>query len=109
MPGRTMSEKSSLRIEQSEKYEGEDWWLWSVWVDGPKRDLDAVDLVEYTLHHSFRDPVRTVRTRHNGFKLETEGWGVFPIYARVCKKDKSVIRLKHQLKLTYPDGKPNLK
>src|ERR1035438_10715162 len=89
MPGRTKSEKSSLRIEQSEKYEGEDWWSWSVWVDGPERDFDAVDLVEYTLHHTFRDPVRTVRTRHNGFKLENEGWGVFPIYARVCKKDKS--------------------
>jgi transcription initiation factor IIF auxiliary subunit len=104
-----MASKNSLSIEQSQKYEGDDWWSWSVWIDGPTPDLDAVDLVEYTLHSTFRDPVRTVKTRHNGFKLDTEGWGVFPIYARVCKRDGSVIRLKHQLKLTYPDGKPNLK
>lgn len=104
-----MAAKNSLRIEQSQKYEGDDWWSWSVWLDGPRPDLHAVDLVEYTLHPTFRDPVRTIKTRRNGFKLDTEGWGVFPIYARVCKRDGSVIRLKHQLKLTYPDGKPNLK
>jgi transcription initiation factor IIF auxiliary subunit len=97
--------KRSLRIEQSEKYEGDDWWSWSVWLEGPKQDLDAVDMVEYTLHPTFRNPVRTVRTRGNGFKLNTEGWGVFPIYARVCRKDGSVTSLKHQLKLTRPVGK----
>jgi transcription initiation factor IIF auxiliary subunit len=100
-----MVEKSALRIGQSEAYQGDDWWSWSVWVDGPKKDLDGIDFVEYTLHPTFRDPVRTIKTRHNGFRLKTEGWGVFPIYARVCKKDGSVLRLKHQLKLSYPSGK----
>lgn len=104
-----MADKSSLRVEQSEKYEGDDWWSWSVWLEGPKPELDAVDLVEYTLHSTFREPVRTIKTRRNGFKLDTEGWGVFPIYVRVCNRDGSVIRLKHQLKLTYPDGGSNLK
>src|SRR5258708_32948051 len=102
-----MAEESSLKIEQSEKYEGDDWWSWSVWVVGPKSDLDEVDFVEYTLHPTFRDPVRTVRTRKNGFKLDTGGWGVFPIYARVGRKDGGVIRLGHQLQLAYPGGKPN--
>jgi transcription initiation factor IIF auxiliary subunit len=104
-----VADKNSLRIEQSEKYEGDDWWSWSVWLDGPKPDLDAVDFVEYTLHPTFRNPVRTIKTRANKFKLDTGGWGVFPIYARVCKKNGSVNRLKHQLKLTHPHGKSNLK
>jgi len=104
-----MAEKSPLKIEQSEKFEGDDWWSWSVWVEEPKRDLDAVEFVEYTLHPTFRDPVRTIKTRHNGFKLSTGGWGVFPIYARAFRKDGSIVRLKHQLKLTDPDGKKNLK
>lgn len=104
-----MAAKSSLKIEQSQKYEGDDWWSWSVWLDGPKSELNNVDFVEYTLHSTFRDPVRTINTRRNGFRLDTEGWGVFPIYALVCKKDGSVTRLKHQLKLMYPEGKPNLK
>ena len=104
-----MAAKDSLRIEQSEKYEGDDWWSWSVWLAGSKPDLDAVDFVEYTLHPTFRNPVRTINTRQDGFRLDTEGWRVFTIYARACKKDGSVSRLKHQLKLTYPDGKLTLK
>lgn len=107
MAAKTTSERS-LKIAQSEKYEGDDWWSWSVWLDGPVPELDQVDFVEYTLHPTFRNPVRTVRTRNNQFKLNTEGWGVFPIYARVCKRDGTVLRLKHQLRLTYPDGKRNL-
>jgi transcription initiation factor IIF auxiliary subunit len=98
-----MAEKNTLTIEQSEQYEGDDWWSWSVWIDGPETALDEVDFVEYTLHPTFRDPVRKISTRKNGFKLSTSGWGVFPIYARVCNKDSSVVQLKHQLKLYYPD------
>jgi transcription initiation factor IIF auxiliary subunit len=107
MPGKTVATKSSLKIEQSQKYEGDDWWSWSVWLSGTQADLDAVDFVEYTLHPTFRNPVRTIKTRRNGFRLDTEGWGVFPIHARVCRKDGGIVRLKHQLKLTYPDGKAN--
>jgi transcription initiation factor IIF auxiliary subunit len=74
-----VADKNSLRIEQSEKYEGDEWWSWSVWLDGRRPDLDAVDFVEYTLHPTFRHPVRTIKTRVNQFRLDTEGWGVFPI------------------------------
>ncbi len=99
-----MREKSAIRIQQSEKYEGDDWWAWSVWVDGPDRELDDIDHVEYTLHPTFPDPVRKISTRRNNFKLSTAGYGVFTIYARVVKKDSSVLRLRHQLQLHYPDG-----
>jgi transcription initiation factor IIF auxiliary subunit len=102
-----MASKSIFKIQQDQRYEGDDWWAWSVWLDGPAEDLDRVASVEYTLHHTFRDPVRVVKTRRNQFKLATEGWGVFPIYAQVSLKDGKVVRLKHQLKLTYPTGKPN--
>ena len=104
-----MATKNSLKIAQNEHFEGDDWWSWSVWMDGPKGDLDDLDYVEYTLHPTFKEPVRRVTTRGNGFKLSTGGWGVFPIHALAVKKDGSVVRLKHQLKLTYPDGKANLK
>ncbi len=102
-----MREKSAIKIEQSEKYEGQDWWSWSVWVDGPVRELNDIAHVEYTLHPTFPKPVRKVSTRRNNFKLSTAGWGVFTIYARVVKKDKTVLRLRHRLQLHYPDGKAN--
>jgi transcription initiation factor IIF auxiliary subunit len=109
MKTKTAASKKLLRIAQSQLYEGDDWWSWSVWLEGPKRELDAVEFVEYTLHSTFRDPVRTIKTRRNGFKLDTGGWGVFPIYALVFKKDRTVVHLKHQLELTYPEGTANLK
>lgn len=97
-----MSATNGLTIDQSQKYEGDEWWSWSVWIDGPKNELDEVTQVEYTLHPTFPKPVRTVTTRQDGFKLSTEGWGGFPIYARVSKKDGSVHHLQHQLRLYYP-------
>jgi transcription initiation factor IIF auxiliary subunit len=103
-----MAAKTSLKIAQSEKYEEDDWWSWSVWIEGSETDLDEIKNVEYTLHPTFRDPVRTVATRRNKFKLASGGWGIFPIYARVLKKDGSTFRLNHQLQLRYPDGKPSV-
>jgi transcription initiation factor IIF auxiliary subunit len=104
-----MAVGNSLKIQQADKYEGDDWWSWSVWLDGPKAELDKVKFAEYTLHPTFVTPVRRVTSRRNKFKLTTGGWGVFPIYAHVTKKDGTVIRLKHQLQLHYPEGKLNKK
>ena len=99
--------KRSLKLGQSEKYEDDEWWSWSVWVDGPAKELDQVKQVEYTLHPTFSKPVRIVGTRRNNFKLSTGGWGVFPIYARILKKDGTVTRLRHNLELHYPGGRRN--
>ncbi len=96
-----------LRIQQDERYAGDDWWTWSIRLDGPDRVLDEVDYVEYTLHPTFANPVRRVTSRANGFKLKTEGWGVFPVYVQVVGKDGKVRRMKHQLQLHYPDGRLN--
>ena len=97
----------SLQVKQREQYEDNNWWSWSVWVDGPDSELDQITHVEYTLHPSFYEPVRKVSTRENKFKLAAEGWGVFTIYVQVVKKDSSVISLRHELALHYPDGTPN--
>jgi len=95
----------ALKIAQDYKYVGDDYWKWSVWLDGPKRELDRVESVTYTLHPTFPKPVRTVDSRKNRFRLSTEGWGIFTLYAKVTNKDGSIERLKHPLELRYPDGK----
>ena len=96
-----------LRIQQSEKYEGDEWWSWAVWIDGAPEQLRDVEFVEYTLHPSFPDPVRVVRTKDNNFKLSTGGWGIFPIHARVVTKSGAEVRLTHDLSLHYPSGEAN--
>ena len=93
-----------LDIRQSERYEGDDWWAWAVWLEGDEDALDQVEFVEWRLHPTFPNPVRRVTNRHTRFRLETGGWGVFPIVARVHMKDGSDLRLRHQLSLHYADG-----
>lgn len=93
-----------MRIEQSESYQDDDWWEWAVWIEGTKDELDSIESVTYTLHSTFREPVRTVTDRQTKFRLQTEGWGVFTIYARVKFADGKSSELAHELELHYPDG-----
>ena len=53
----------SVNIAQDFEYQGDDWWKWWVWIDGPKEELDQIDHVVYTLHPTFPNPVRIVRDR----------------------------------------------
>lgn len=91
-------------VEQWDQYEGDEWWAWAVWVNGKDEALDDVDYVEWTLHPTFPNPVRRIHDRSRMFRLETGGWGVFAIGARVQMKDGSHIKLRHVLKLHRPDG-----
>jgi len=94
----------NIRIQQDQKYHGDDWWSWSIWIEGDDDELDRIEKVVYQLHRSFPDPVRTVTQRKSKFKLSAEGWGVFTIYARVQTHDGSACKLSHELELRYDDG-----
>jgi transcription initiation factor IIF auxiliary subunit len=94
----------ALRIEQGFEYQGEDWWKWWIWIDGPQAELDQVDRVVYVLHPTFPNPVRTVTDRSTKFRLQTAGWGVFLIRAKVIHKGGTETSLTHYLQLEYPDG-----
>jgi transcription initiation factor IIF auxiliary subunit len=96
---------TDLEIRQWEHYEEDDWWNWAVWVDGSDESLDQVEYVEWTLHPTFPHPIRKVTNRAEKFRLETAGWGGFPIIARVQTKDGNSFRLRHHLSLHYPDGR----
>ncbi len=91
-------------IQQWESYEGDNWWKWAVWLDGPPQDLDNVESVEWKLHPTFPNPIRRTMDRTNMFRIETAGWGVFPIRATVNMKNGPAYTLTHNLKLHYEDG-----
>ena len=92
-----------MKICQSEKYEGKDWWEWSVWLDGA--DVGDVEKVTWKLHPSFPQPERVVDDASTNFRLDTAGWGTFTIKADVRLKDGTTKELKHELELHYPDGR----
>jgi YEATS family/TIR domain len=86
----------SIEVKQETRDKGNGWWSWSVWLDGSKSELDRIDYVIYTLHPTFRVPVRTVRTRANGFRLDSSGWGEFNIKLDLMYKNgKSATRFHH--------------
>jgi transcription initiation factor IIF auxiliary subunit len=93
-----------LKIEQDYNYAGDDYWRWSVWLEGSDWELDQVQSVTYNLHPTFKNPVRVVESRSDKFRLKAAGWGVFTLYANVLRKDGSKERLSHYLQLRYPDG-----
>ncbi len=97
-------EKNSYNAQQSFTYRGDDFWDWSVWIesDDPKK-LDKIEFVTYHLHNTFYNPVRVIKDKASKFKLDSSGWGTFIIYIVISLKDKSVIELKHDLILKYPN------
>jgi transcription initiation factor IIF auxiliary subunit len=93
-----------LTIKQESSYLGEDWWAWSIALDGPPEELDRVQYVVYTLHPTFPSPVRRVTDRSTHFRLDAKGWGTFTVYVEVSFKDGPPQTLSHELALYYPDG-----
>ncbi len=92
----------NLAVAQSQKYEGDQWWRWSLWIEGSPNDLDSIKSVTYTLHPTFPEPIRTVTDRASKFQLRCSGWGIFRIPVRVRLKDGKAIELSHQLQFAIP-------
>jgi hypothetical protein len=80
------------------------WWDWGVFIDGAPEDVAQVRCVEYTLHPTFPDPVRTVCDSEKRFELSASGWGTFQIAARLLLTDGTVQSERHQLTFSSDSG-----
>jgi len=89
----------TIQIKQQAVSKGKDWWEWSVWLEGAKKELEGIDHVVYTLHPTFPSPVVPVTNRATGFRLDSSGWGEFTIYLQIKNKDGSTSKRQHYLKL----------
>ena len=89
-------------VAQSQKYERDQWWKWSLWIEGSDDDLDQIQSVTYTLHPTFPEPIRTVTDRASKFQLRRSGWGIFLIPVQVRLKNGRTVKLEHQLQFSIP-------
>lgn len=83
----------SINLENTSTFIGNkgetDWWDWTAFVEcDPPDELDDIQFVEYQLHPSFPNPVRRIYEKEGGFPMETRGWGIFSLRARVVFKDE---------------------
>jgi len=88
-----------MKIAQDSRYRGNDWWDWSVWIEGTSSELDQIDEVTWRLHPTFSPSKVTKRDRTTGFRLDTSGWGTFTIRADLKLTNRSSQTLKHELEL----------
>ena len=95
-----------MKIAQDQRYEGNDWWSWSVWIEAPDGELQQVEKVVWKLHPTFPNPTREITTPGTKFRLETSGWGTFRVHADVVQHNGMVRTLSHELELYYPDDTP---
>lgn len=93
----------TIQIKQETVLKGKDWWDWSVWLEGPKKELDAINQVVYTLHPTFPTPVVPVTNRKTGFRLDSSGWGEFMIYIQIKTKDGGTKKRQHYLRFMDPE------
>jgi transcription initiation factor IIF auxiliary subunit len=99
-----MREEKRLRIKNLARRNRPGRLDWTVWIDGPTEKLDEIDQVEYILHPTFPQPVRTVRERSTNFRLDSRGWGEFMIHAKITTKNGQVLDLDHWLRLRETTG-----
>lgn len=67
----------------------------SVRLDGPEQELDEVAFVTYLLQSLAPHPLRHVRERSNGFRLDAIERHVLGVQARVHRRDGSEELLEH--------------
>ncbi len=82
--------------------DGRDRWNWEAFLHADQsEDLTRVEYVEYILHPTFPNPIRTITSPDGGFVLKSSGWGSFELRAIVQTKDGERIPLTHQIQLNY--------
>ena len=86
------------KISNTSTYVGAGRWDWSIFVDADPDTLRQIDCVEYTLHPTFPNPVRSVCGHpETKFALSSNGWGTFTVKVKVQYKDGHTESAEHQL------------
>lgn len=95
--------KEDTHLLDDKRYGDRETYEWSIFVDAPESILDQIDSVQYTLHPTFADRLRTVRNRESQFKLTMIGWGIFNVPVEIRFKDGSVVETDYDLQFESLD------
>ena len=91
--------QEAISVRNTSVNTGTDQWNWTIYIDTNAETLSSINCVEYTLHPSFPDPVRTTCEGANNFSLTSSGWGTFEVEVRVMFKDSTEEYLTYMLEL----------
>jgi transcription initiation factor IIF auxiliary subunit len=86
----------SMFVQKKYEY---DWYDWCIFVSGDAAVMSAIQSVEYTLHQSFPDPIRLVKSPSDCFALYSAGWGGFNVGVKITFTDGATAPSSYFLKL----------
>jgi transcription initiation factor IIF auxiliary subunit len=75
--------QQEISVSNTSHPDGSGRYSWTVFIKASNETLNSIEYLEYTLHPTFPDNVRTSKSRENGFSISTNGWGEFLIYVRI--------------------------
>jgi transcription initiation factor IIF auxiliary subunit len=90
-----------IRADNTAKYLGDGRYDWTVYIAGSADELKKITYVQYTLHPTFKDPVRKV-TNGAGrypFALSLNGWDEFSIGVKIVYRDGTTASFAYKLNL----------
>ncbi|TMM58029.1 TIR domain-containing protein [Maribacter algarum] len=96
-----MKYSEEFKIGQSSEKDTtiKDYYGWAIWIEPNSNELSEIAHVEYLLHPTFKNRLRTVEDEQTGFRLESKGWGEFMIEIIIYKKNEEQLKLSHWLTL----------
>jgi hypothetical protein len=102
VPGRSAHELG-LEAANTSKYAGDRKWDWRIYIVAPRKVIDSIECVEYTLHKTFRKRVWKI-CRDENFNPTYpfsppvfRGWGVFNVPIKIIFIDGKICYLNHML------------
>jgi transcription initiation factor IIF auxiliary subunit len=60
--------------------------------------LEELRRVEYVLHPSFKDRIRTSSERENNFQIQIKAWGTFVVTVKLIKANNAVEEFQQNMK-----------
>lgn len=73
-----------------------------IWLEGEELELDQVERVEYKLHESFKNHIRSSANRDNKFSVTIWTWGQFLIQATIYFKNGNTEERQFYLEYDLP-------
>ena len=67
----------------------DNWYSWTIRIDGTEGELSKIDQVTYILHKSFPNNRLVSKDPTNQFEMTFQGWGEFLVKAEILLRDKT--------------------
>jgi len=96
-----MKNTQAFRIGQTsaKSSDRKEYYNWQIWIEDGDLSLGEVEKVEYLLHPTFPNRLRTSTDRAEKFKMKSSGWGEFMIKILVYVKSGKTYSFSHWLTL----------